>query len=51
MTIQPPATADYYARRAEQERAAAARATEGTARTIHLHLAERYAALATERRD
>lgn len=36
---------DYYARRAEQEQALAARSADPSARRVHIELAERYAAL------
>ncbi|URW74742.1 hypothetical protein M9980_09155 [Sphingomonas donggukensis] len=40
--------ADYYAQREQQERDAAERTTDPIARRVHLDLAARYAAKATE---
>lgn len=40
--------ADYYARRAQQERESAARTDDSIARRVHQEMAERYAARLSE---
>lgn len=47
-TAMPPGRDAYFTRRESQERALAARANDRAVRCAHLHMAQRYAALARE---
>jgi len=46
--VGPPGNREYFTRRESQERSLAARAADRAVRCVHLHMADRYAALARE---